>query len=164
MNISFSELLWIGQGVREQEVKVHHVSRTFWEFILGQMRENRNAMQWLPSLPQGCLCCKSWSLIYLTYNSSSSFFSSFSGCIYGIWKHADKGWIGAAAAGLYHNHSNARSEPHLWPAPQLMLMLNLNLLSKLGIAPACSWILVGVVTHWATVGILLLFPFNPIVE
>ena len=26
----------------------------------------------------------------------------------------------AAAAGLLHSHSNARSEPHLWPTPQLV--------------------------------------------
>ena len=30
------------------------------------------------------------------------------------------GQIGAAAAGLHHSHSNARSEPHLRPSPQLM--------------------------------------------
>ena len=27
--------------------------------------------------------------------------------------------IGAVAAGLHHSHSNAGSEPHLWPTPQL---------------------------------------------
>ena len=27
--------------------------------------------------------------------------------------------IGATAAGLHHRHSNARSEPHLRPTPQL---------------------------------------------
>ena len=30
--------------------------------------------------------------------------------------------IGATAAGLYHSHSNARSEPHMQPTPQLMAM------------------------------------------
>ena len=30
-----------------------------------------------------------------------------------------RGLIGAAAAGLCHCHSNARSEPHLRPTPQL---------------------------------------------
>ena len=29
------------------------------------------------------------------------------------------GLIGAVAAGLCHSHSNAESEPHLWPTPQL---------------------------------------------
>ena len=31
-----------------------------------------------------------------------------------------RGWIRATAAGLCHSHSNARSEPRLWPTPQLM--------------------------------------------
>ena len=31
-----------------------------------------------------------------------------------------RGPIGAIAAGLYHSHSNIRSEPHLQPTPQLM--------------------------------------------
>ena len=38
--------------------------------------------------------------------------------------------IGATTAGLYHSHSNAGSEPHLRPAPQLMATLILNPLSK----------------------------------
>ena len=29
-------------------------------------------------------------------------------------------WIGAAVAGLCHNHSNARPKPHLWPMSQLV--------------------------------------------
>ena len=33
-----------------------------------------------------------------------------------------RGWIGAVAAGLYH--SNARSEPHLQPTPQLTATLD----------------------------------------
>ena len=33
------------------------------------------------------------------------------------------GWRGAAAAGLYHSHSNSRSELHLWPMPQFAAML-----------------------------------------
>ena len=32
------------------------------------------------------------------------------------------GKIRAATAGLYHSHSNARSEPHLLPTPQLTEM------------------------------------------
>ena len=30
--------------------------------------------------------------------------------------------IGAAAAGLHHNYSNARSELHLWPMLQFVAM------------------------------------------
>ena len=44
-----------------------------------------------------------------------------------------RGWIGAAAVGLHHSHSNARSEPHL-PVAQL-------------VAAACSN--AGSLTHWA---------------
>ena len=36
-----------------------------------------------------------------------------------------RGQIGAVASGgLNHRHSSARSEPCLWPAPQLMAMLD----------------------------------------
>ena len=35
-----------------------------------------------------------------------------------------RGWIRATAAGLHHSHSNARSEPHLRPAPQLTVTLD----------------------------------------
>ena len=42
-----------------------------------------------------------------------------------------RSWIGAVASGLHHSHSNARSEPHLWPTPQLTAVLRiLNPLSK----------------------------------
>ena len=33
-----------------------------------------------------------------------------------------RSWIRAAAAGLHHSHSNARTEPPLQPTPQLMTM------------------------------------------
>jgi len=35
-----------------------------------------------------------------------------------------RGWIGAAAAGLYHSHSNVGSNPHLWPTPQFTTLPN----------------------------------------
>lgn len=35
-----------------------------------------------------------------------------------------KSQIGAAAAGLHHSHGNAGSDPHLWPAPLLLAMLD----------------------------------------
>ena len=40
------------------------------------------------------------------------------GAVYG----GSRGRIRAAAAGLHHNHSNARSEPHLQSTPQLTAM------------------------------------------
>ena len=45
-------------------------------------------------------------------------------------------WIRAAAAGLRHSHSNARSLTH-WARP--------------GIEPASSWMLAVFITHWATI-------------
>ena len=57
-----------------------------------------------------------------------------------------KGRIGAAAAGLYHSHSNAESELYLKPTPQLRQCRILNPLSEAGIEPASSWILDGFVT------------------
>ena len=35
-----------------------------------------------------------------------------------------RGPTGAAAKGLRHSHSNAGSEPRLWPTPQLTAMLD----------------------------------------
>ena len=35
-----------------------------------------------------------------------------------------RGPIGATAAGLYHSHSHAGSEPHLRPTPQLTAVLD----------------------------------------
>ena len=57
------------------------------------------------------------------------------------------GWIGAAAAGLHHSHSNTRSKPHLWPTPQLMATPDpLSHWARTGIKPTSSWIRVGFVT------------------
>jgi len=36
-----------------------------------------------------------------------------------------RGQIGVVAASLLHSHSNARSKTRLWPAPQLIAMLDL---------------------------------------
>ena len=35
-----------------------------------------------------------------------------------------RGPVGAAAAGLHHSHSDARSEPHLRPTPQITAIPN----------------------------------------
>ena len=40
------------------------------------------------------------------------------------------GWIKAVASGLRNSHSNARSELHLWPTPQLTASQILNPLSE----------------------------------
>ena len=72
------------------------------------------------------------------------------------------GWIRAAAAGLYHSHSNAVSAVSE-PLPSSMTHTtahgNVRYLThwaRPGIKPAFSWILVGFVNHWATKGTLLL--------
>ena len=57
-----------------------------------------------------------------------------------------RGWIGAAASGasLLNRHSNTRSEPCLWPIPQLTAMPgSLTHWAGPGIEPTSSWILVG---------------------
>ena len=59
-----------------------------------------------------------------------------------------RGRFGAIAAGLHHSHSNARSEPHLWPMSQLTV----NPLSG-----ARNWTLIltdisKVPYRWATTG------------
>ena len=72
-----------------------------------------------------------------------------------------RGWIRAAAAGLHHSPSNARSE-------RLTLRLNVTAHGnagplthwvRLGIKPLSSWIPVELLTCWATAGAPLCFPF-----
>ena len=58
-----------------------------------------------------------------------------------------RGLVGAIAASLHHSHSNAGSEPHLWPTPQLTATPE-----RPGIEPTTSWFLVGLVNHCATTG------------
>ena len=58
-----------------------------------------------------------------------------------------RGGIRAAAAGLNHNYSNTRSEPHLRPTPQHTAMPDpLTYLVKPGIEPKSSWIIAGFIT------------------
>ena len=64
---------------------------------------------------------------------------------YGISQARDR--IGAVATGLYHSHSDARSEPCLWSSPQLMATPDhLPHWQRLGIESTSSCILVGFVT------------------
>ena len=51
-----------------------------------------------------------------------------------------RGQFGATAANLHHSHSNAGSEPHLWPTPQLMAMpKSLTHWVRPGIESSTSW-------------------------
>ena len=53
-----------------------------------------------------------------------------------------------------NSHSNTGSEPHLWPTSQLTAMLDPQPPEQgQEIEPTASWILIGFITHWATVGI-----------
>ena len=57
------------------------------------------------------------------------------------------------ATGQHHSHSNARSEPCLWPTPQLNGNAgSLTYWVRPGIEPTSSCILVGFVNHWAMKG------------
>ena len=63
-----------------------------------------------------------------------------------------RGQIGAVAASLHHSHSNAGSEPHLQPTPQLATMPIFNPMSK-----TRDWTHILIDTnwvhyHWATMG------------
>ena len=55
--------------------------------------------------------------------------------------------VRAAAASLYHSHSNMGSQLCLRPAPD-----PLSHWAKPGLEPTSSWILVGFASHWATTG------------
>ena len=58
-----------------------------------------------------------------------------------------RGQIRATAAGLYHSHSNARSESHLRPTLQLTATPDpLTHRVRPGMEPATSWFLVGFVS------------------
>ena len=56
-------------------------------------------------------------------------------------------------ASLHHSHSNNGPKPHLEPTPKPMAMSDpLTHWVRPGNDPTSSWILVGFLTHWATVG------------
>ena len=60
-------------------------------------------------------------------------------------------WIGAAAAGLHHSHSNTRSELHPRTMPHLEEMPDpLTHWARPGIEPAFLMILIGFLTRWPT--------------
>lgn len=65
-----------------------------------------------------------------------------------------RGQIGAVAASLHHSHSNARSEPHLQPTPQLTAMWQCQILNPLSEARVQTCILMDtnswVCFCWAT--------------
>ena len=58
----------------------------------------------------------------LSLSLSLFFFFRAAPAVYG--SSETRGWIGAAAAGLCHSHSNTKSEPHLPSTPQLSATLD----------------------------------------
>ena len=64
------------------------------------------------------------SFFYLFICSFDFFFFLFMATPMAYGSSQARGWIGAAAAGLCHSHSNARSEPRLQPMPKLAAMLD----------------------------------------
>ena len=72
-----------------------------------------------------------------------------------------RGPIWAVAASLHHSHSYTRSEPCLWPTPQLKATAgSLTHWARPGIKPWSSWMLVGFVNHWATMATPLVTLFD----
>ena len=69
-----------------------------------------------------CIQVLGWilALVSLRKIHRSGFTMSFCFCFCFLGPHPwQRGWIGAAIASLCYSHINARSEPHLWPTPQL---------------------------------------------
>ena len=71
------------------------------------------------------------SSLYTGFCRPDVFFLFLSFCLFWdhahiIWRSLARGLIGAGAASLHHNHSNAGSEPCLQPTPQLLAMLDLQ--------------------------------------
>ena len=64
---------------------------------------------------------KYWFLPSFVFSFLSSFLFScfFRAALTAYGGSRVRGQIGATATGLHHSHSNARSEPHLQPTPQL---------------------------------------------
>ena len=64
-----------------------------------------------------------------------------------------RGWIRVAAASLLHSQGNTRSEPHLWPTLQLVVMPNPWPIEwGQGLIPHPHWYYVGFLACWATMG------------
>ena len=74
------------------------------------------------------------------------FFFSSRAALVPYWSSQARQPIGAAAAGLHHSHSNARSELHLWPTAAYGKTRSSPHWAGSEIELVSSWILVGFVT------------------
>ena len=89
---------------------------------------------------------KSWGFLFVC-------FCLFRGIPIAHGSSQARGQTGAAAAGLCHSYSNARSKPHKRPVSQLAAMPDpLTHWVRPEIEPSSSWILARFLTRWATMG------------
>ena len=89
-----------------------------------------------------CLTC-SFSFFLFSFFLFFFFFSLFRAAPMAYGGTQARDWIGAVAAGLHNSHSNSRSELHLQPTPQLMVMLDpYPTEPRPGVKPVSSWMLV----------------------
>ena len=89
------------------------------------------------------------------------FFSSFVIFLFRTTPVAHRGsqarsLIGAVAPGLCQSHSNARSEPRLWPTPQLTATLHLNPLSEARDRTRNLMVPSRICSHCTTTGTLII--------
>ena len=89
------------------------------------LKEYRQVVFWNVSL-LGFVCY----FLMTRFRLFQLFFFLFLATLAAYGRSWARGRIGAVAAGLCHSHSNARTEPHLQPTPQLVAMPILNLLSE----------------------------------
>ena len=91
------------------------IARIHWPHFIFSMISNGEKVHWLqeeagethPKCPFNCEL--SFSLFFFLFRATPT----ASGC------SQARGLIGVVAAGLYHSHSNARSDLHLGSTPQL---------------------------------------------
>ena len=93
-------------------------------------------------------CIQPLHVVHFSFFLFFFFFCLFRATLAAYGGSQARGQIRPAAAGLRHSHSDTRSEPCLWPTPQLMAMLDpqAKRLSEAGIEPTPSWILVRFVS------------------
>ena len=95
-------------------------------------------------------------------------FSLFRAALAAYGSSQARSQTGAAAASLHHSHWNTGSKPSLQPTPQLVAtpdpLTQIKHIYYRGVRPgierASSWILVGFLTCWATMGTPTKFIFR----
>ena len=104
-----------------------------------------------------------WHLWEKYYNSSLFLVGAYRATPMAYGSSQARGWVGATATSIRHNHSNTRSEPSLWLTAQLIEMAMpdpLNHWARPRVEPASSWILVGFVSAEPQQEFLLTFLYG----